>query len=464
MKAIRQIIAGAAAVALAACDTSVTNPGPVPDDFLNRPDAWPAMITGARRALANAYGSDGQAGGQVAYWGAAVSFEINPAGSTGSFGIPPQVQLGQLGPQDTEDDWTSSNHARFVAEDAIRRFNAIGGAPAQLLAEAFVYAGFANRLLGENFCESVLATATGAPGSAGPHTAYFLRADSHFTNAIAAAAGVPVDTIKTRIIRSAKGGRASVRASLASWGVAPYTWADAVADAQTIPDAFVFQLPYFTQSQDQFNYLFFSSANSPYRAHTQWYTFYESYFLTTDDPRTPWRKPVPPEETVGDALVDRFKNYLPDPSKPQVPWWPQTKHNRREAPIRLTSGWEMRLIEAEAALVAGTPDAAIDLMNLRRQTLSPVQPLFNTGVSLDSAWTLLKIERQVELWLEARRLGDLRRWIVKSVPGNYFDGVYVDTDADGVSDTRAEDMTAPTVRSLCFAVGQNEADTNPNYP
>jgi starch-binding outer membrane protein, SusD/RagB family len=458
MKAIRQMLAGAAAVALAACETSVTNPGPVPDDFLNRPDAWPAIVTGARRALANAYGSDALVNGQILYWVAAASFEINPAGSTGSFGIPPQVQLGQLNPQDTEDDWTSSNHARFVAEDAIRRFNAIGGAPAQLVAEARVYAGYANRLLGETFCESVLPTATGAPGSGGQHWAYFQRADSHFTNAIAAAAGVPVDTIKTRIIRTATGGRASVRASLASWGVSPYTWADAVADAQTIPDGFVFQLPYFDHSQDQFNYLFFASANSPYRAHTQWYTFYERYFLTTGDPRTPWRKPAAGEPTVGDALVDRFAPYLPSR---QVPWWPQTKHNRKDAEVRLTSGWEMRLIEAEAALVAGMPDAAITLMNLRRQGLSPAQPMFNVGVSLDSAWALLKVERQVELWLEARRLGDLRRWIERGAPGAYRDGVYADTNGDGVSDTRSEDMTG---RDLCFAVGQNEADTNPSYP
>jgi starch-binding outer membrane protein, SusD/RagB family len=461
MKAIRQIVAGAAVVTLPACETSVTNPGPVPDDFLNRPEAWPAMVTGARRALANAYGSDGQAGGQLLYWGAAVSFEINPAGSTGSFGIPPQVQLGQLNPQDTEDDWASSNHARFVPEDAIRRFNAIGGAPAQLLAEAFVYAGFANRTLGENFCESVLPTATGAPGSAGPHWAYFQRADSHFTNAIATAAGVPVDSIKTRIIRSATGGRASVRASLASWGVSPYTWAEAVADAQTIPDGFVFWLPYFDQSQDQFNYLFHASANSPYRAHTQWYTFYESYFLTTSDPRTPWRRPVAPEDTVGDALVDRFKDYLPDPSKPQVPWWPQTKYNRKDAPVRLTSGWEMRLIEAEAALVGGNVGPADSLMNIRRTALG--LPAI-ASASLVDAWGALKQERQVELWLEARRLGDLRRWIERGVPGAYRDGVYVDTNGDGVSDTRAEDMTAPRMRALCFAVGQNEADTNPNYP
>jgi starch-binding outer membrane protein, SusD/RagB family len=454
MKAVRQMLAGAAAVALAACDMSVTNPGPVPDDFLNRPDAWPAMVTGARRALANAYGSDGRDGGQLLYWGAAATFEINPAGSTGSFGIPPQVQLGQLNPQDTDDDWTSSNHARFVAEDAIRRFNAIGGAPAQLVAEALVYAGYANRLLGESFCRSVLPTATGAPGGDAPHTAYFLRADSHFTNAIAAAAGVPVDTIKTRIIRSATGGRASVRASLASWGVAPYTWADAAADARTIPDGFVFLLPYFDQSQDQYNYLYWAGANSPYRAHTEWRTFYEGYYLTTNDPRTTWRRPNPATEPdSGDAAVQKFGG--------RVPWWPQTKHNRRDAAVRLTSGWEMRLIEAEEALVAGLPDAAITLMNLRRQTLSPAQPMFNAGVSLDSAWALLKAERQVELWLEARRLGDLRRWIERGAPGAYRDGVYDDTNGDGISDTRSEDMTG---RDLCFAVGQNEADTNPNYP
>src|SRR6059036_2184189 len=77
---------------IAACDTSVTNPGLIGDDVLDKPESWSAVALGGRRALADAIGSSGTTGGQLLYWGAAVSFEINPAGSTGSYGIPTDVQ------------------------------------------------------------------------------------------------------------------------------------------------------------------------------------------------------------------------------------------------------------------------------------------------------------------------------------------------------------------------------------
>ena len=37
--------------------------------------------------------------------------------------------------------------------------------------------------------------------------------------------------------------------------------------------------------------------------------------------------------------------------------------------------------------------------------------------SLEEAWTHLRWERAVELWLEGRRLGDLRRWEITNAPG-----------------------------------------------
>src|SRR5881398_3849433 len=106
----------AVALLLTACDTSVTNPGLTPDDALDKPEAWPAIVVGARRALSDAIGSSSVTGGQLLYWGATVSFEINPAGSTGSYGIPTDVQAGFLTDATTSDDWTSSNLARYTAE------------------------------------------------------------------------------------------------------------------------------------------------------------------------------------------------------------------------------------------------------------------------------------------------------------------------------------------------------------
>jgi hypothetical protein len=62
---------------------------------------------------------------------------------------------------------------------------------------------------------------------------------------------------------------------------------------------------------------------------------------------------------------------------------------------------------------------------------------------LEEAWTALKRERGIELWLEGRRLGDLRRWLAAGAPGE------------------AEDMSG---RDTCFPIGTTELDTNPNVP
>src|SRR5207247_9330872 len=99
----------------------------------------------------------------------------------------------------------------------------------------------------------------------------------------------------------------------------------------------------------------------------------------------------------------------------------------------------MRLIEAEAALTGGNAAAAVDSMNRRRANLS--LPLYERTVSLDSAWTLLKTERAVELWLETRRLGDLRPGLRHDVPGAYSDGAYRGSSTDLLPGTPVEWVT-----------------------
>jgi len=144
-----------------------------------------------------------------------------------------------------------------------------------------------------------------------------------------------------------------------------------------------------------------------------------------------------------------------------VPFWPEAKHNATTSPIRLSSGWEMRLIEAEAALVAGDTATARAKMNIRRANLALPGVTFTTPTE---AWTALKTERALELWLEARRLGDIRRWLVNGTPGDLVDGTYRANRTDVLHATPIETMTSPAQRSQCFPVGRNERETNPNVP
>jgi len=449
----------AALLVAAACDTGVTNPGLIPDQALDKPEAWPAVVVGARRSLSDAIGSSALTGGQLLYWGAAVSFEINPAGSTGSFGIPTDVQTGLPTDATVNADWTSSNVARYTPEAAVARFKRVMPdtlfPKSTLVAQVYLYAGFANRLLGENFCQSVIPIRDPdptqfklLPGNLGSHTLYFRRADSAFTNALGVfTASGKTDTQTVNFIRAAYAGRASVRADLATYGLVP--WADALADAALVPDTAKFQVPYSAASPDQYNYLYWARANQSFRAHTQWGTFYEGYYRTTRDPRAKWDTTA----LNGDAAVAKFGG--------RVPFWPEAKYTTTAAPVRLSSGWEMRLIEAEAALVAGDTATARAKMNLHRTALALPGVTFTT---VTEAWTALKTERAIELWLEARRLGDLRRWIDNSVPGDYVDGTYRGLVGDILHTTPIETMTTPVGRALCFPVGRNERETNPNIP
>ena len=460
---MRTRAAAVVALLLAGCDTSVTNPGLTPDEQLDKPAAWPAVVVGARRALSDAIGSSAGPVSQLLYWGAAVTFEINPAGSTGSYGIPTDVQAGLPTDATMNGDWTQSNVARYAAEAAVARFRRVMPDtlfPKSLfVAQAYLYAGFANRLLGENFCQSVIPVEVPdpshyvlAPGNLGSHTLYFLRADTAFTNALAVfTATGKTDTQTVNFIRAAYAGRAAVRADLASYGLGP--WSDATADAALVPDTAKFLAPYSAASPDQYNYLYWARANQSFRAHTEWGTFYEDYYRRTRDPRVRWDTTTK-SDTLGDAAVAKFGG--------RVPFWPEAKYATTSAPVRLSSGWEMRLIEAEAALVGGDVATAVTKMNLRRTNLA--LPLYDPAITLDSAWTLLKLERAIEFWLEARRIGDLRRWIANNTPGAYVDGTYRASYPGTLSPTPIETMTTPVARALCFPVGRNERETNPNVP
>jgi hypothetical protein len=104
---------------VAACDTKVSNPGPVQDEFLNDRNAAAAMVNGAGRALA-------QGMNWISYTGAAVAREIHPAGSTGSFGITTRWQTGELNGDDVDLDthWEQAQRARWLAEETLRRLEA----------------------------------------------------------------------------------------------------------------------------------------------------------------------------------------------------------------------------------------------------------------------------------------------------------------------------------------------------
>jgi hypothetical protein len=410
------LVAGAA-LALGACDLSVDNTAPK-DASLDQPQAFKAVVNGAHLALSLAIG-------QASFFGGDAAREITEGGRIHPTKLP--VIDGQMTVDGIPNNpWNAMQTARFVGEDAARRISSVLGADAAkntLYARALLYAGYANRLIAENNCETVI-----DGGAATTITDSYKRAEDFFTKAIDAATASGDATALT----AAHAGRASVRLVLKNN-------AGALEDAALVPNTFVFQAAFDALAEANYNFIYWVSANQPYRSHTLWHTYADQYFTDTGDPRVAYAKSstVPNAELTG------------------VPWYFQQKFKTRDAPVNLSSGREMRLIEAEIALRNNDVATAMAKINSIRTTvvsMTTTQPLAAlTAADITEAWTHLRHERFIELFLEARRLGDLRRWVDDKTPGTL-------TQYENIAGTEA---VGGRVR-LCLPIAQVERANNGN--
>jgi hypothetical protein len=252
------------------------------------------------------------------------------------------------------------------------------------------------------------------------------RGEAWFTTALE----IGQNLNKQDIIHAAHAGRASVRLALGDW-------AGAATDAASVPTTFAFNMDYFDLDTDQTNRIFWAGAGTPYKAHTVWRTVYQQYYTETRDPRVAWTD----TGTDGDAAVMDLG---------RVPFYRQEKHFRRTSPIRLSSGREMRLIEAEVLLNNSDWAGALTIINDLREAIGVV-PV--TASNLEEGWARLKRERGIELWLEGRRMHDLRRWQIGNAPGA-LDPLELPGDASRLSSTQ----------TLCYAIPKSERETNKNIP
>jgi hypothetical protein len=409
-RAVR-LLALALLVPAGGCDLTVVNAGPVQDDFLNEPGAHAAVVAGIELNLALGMN-------MLNFFGSDVSKEYTQGGRIHPIKLPPLPrQLDHIATELPNNAWNTAHTARWVAEDGVRRLRESmegGFASSPLAAQALLYAGYANRALGENMCEAVVDG--GAPQDRSIH---LQTAEQYFTEAVevGSAAG------RADLATAAQAGRASVRLFLGDD-------AGAVADAGAVPVDFVYEMLYATNPTEHNNWINYISSNTPYRAHSVWDTYYEDYYQDTGDPRTAWG-------TDPDQLTAEFEN---------VPWYFQLKYPDLDSPLRLSSGREMVLIQAEVELRAGDVPAAMILINSLRAGLvsdhdgTPVADW--AAANETEAWTALKRERGIELWLEARRLGDLWRWVDDGTPG----------DMEDVTD----------LIRLCFPIAPSEIQTNEN--
>jgi hypothetical protein len=236
----------------------------------------------------------------------------------------------------------------------------------------------------------------------------------------------------------------------------------------------------------QRNHVYWAAADLPYRSITVRFTFFDDYYTETGDPRTPWAQYLKEESAVCAGALSGYGS---------VPCTQQLKYTSQDDDIRVASGAEMRLVEAEAMLRMdpGSWPAAMGVINANRArhisdlTEVPLEPWAAT--SLDEAWTILKRERGIELWLEARRFADLRRWepyileygtldadgqtvlpLTSSTPGTLdwpdFEGQMPNPEANIFTTnlrgrTAIEDQSIP--REYCYNISNTERSNNPNF-
>jgi hypothetical protein len=384
--ALTLVLAGGL-LATSACDFGVTNPGRIDDDALNSEQALPTLVVGMGADLSRVVDD-------IGYFMGIASRDI---WHTGAFEPEQFMQEGQIEPRHVNGLWSNMHTARWVAEHGIDRIRDVlgdGFNASPLATEAHVWAGYSNRVLGENVCFAIIDG--GAPQDRSVH---FQRAEEYFNTAITMAQSQG----ETDLLRAAYAGRAQVRLDQGNY-------AGAAEDAAKVPLDYHFQAKFSDNSSREWNWL--ANESHKRRYFTVWGTWAAEI---TDDPRVPWVD----EGVLG---VDGLS-----------PFYRQDKYPEWSSDIDLSAGDEMRLIEAEALLRSNDVTGAVAKINeVRTAAGVPTVSADNT----DDAWTALRTERNIVLWMEGRHLFELVR----------FNDPFLSN------------------RGKCIPISQDEAATNPNVP
>lgn len=396
----RGALVAAVAFAVAACGGmfDVVNPGPITDDALEQAAAGKTVFFGVVADVEYAVN-------EVAFFSSLASGDISPDATRPWNQAPGE---GRLLPQDGEWVWEPGQLGRWHAEEGIERLKRTQSDPDRnpLIAGAHLWAGYANRLMGDNMCITVI-----DGGEPQEWTEWYERAVSHFETArsMATAIGASLDTV-----------RLAALAGLAQSHLILGNYDQAASFARQIPDDFLWLAHRSEGSGREYNWMY--QETHEITQVTVWGTYVDSLGPGAD-PRTPFLR----TEKKGASGTK--------------PFYQQRKYTARGSDIALAKGREMRLIEAEVLLRKGDVPGAMNRINYVRGLVG-VSPV--TATTPADAWVALDRERMLELWLEGRRLKDRQRFSDPPL------------SAWSVAFMRGRDR--------CFPPSQKELDTNRNIP
>jgi starch-binding outer membrane protein, SusD/RagB family len=472
-------LAGLAAIAIltTACDLEVFSPATVDEASLDTHNAIEALWSGALGQVSHL--GPGQAGaGGLFTFGALRTDELvhsgHPNGPTDNFGPLPHLRAYSDGlPIEphwdaVEDLWNQAMMTRYVADFGVQRsreiYNAFADDPVANVRDKVTrdrirmhaWAGVAYRLLGDHLCHAVI---DGGPMQ--PREVYYERALAALNDGIAFAEANQVLDVDEFGTTAAYAVRAQINMLLGNWEAAE-------ADAGRVVTGYGGLQTEHTDTEAAFRQ----------RLYLRWLDYLEDRHMTVwGTPFLEWGWNTSQSAGFRNDYRVTYSRHRTN-ANPHREWgtdqrriWRrQTKELSIYGSLRLAKGTEMRLIESEAMLRRGDWQGAINKINeLREWWNAPTggrlerdgRPLdmLEMPASQEEAWELLMRERGIELWLEGRRLADIRRWQVD--PGFVpFTVVRETTTGDAENDPRRNVLDIQG--DFCIPVSATERRLNPN--
>lgn len=399
IKTMRRL-AGVALVATAGlfgCSDSdlfdVKNPGKILDDDLNTSEGVSALVVGMSSDFSSSYDS-------YSFMQARLTDEMAGSGSYFSTG---RLRRGLFDSEDADGYWNGVHRARWVSEAGIQRMQEIEGFTFQgseLTARAYLLGGLANRWFGEGFCEVLFsAPFESDDGSPQPRSAAFERAIPELEAAISHGQSAGASDVVT----AAHGALASVLAWLGRWD-------EAMTHSAQVPTDFVYNAVYSDNSGRETNQIWNESHG---RHEISAYGSLAGSFPEPGDPRAPFT----------DCTVDANNCPSANGADGETAHYRQEKYPDQGGDIPLVKGTEMRLLEAERAILQNdlaTFNAKVNAVRAHHGLAAVTATEIGAGITggadggpnLTSmtAWDILDRERHLTNWLEGRRLWDLHRW------------------------------------------------------
>lgn len=472
---IPPVLGVAAAFALAGCVETELQ-GVILNEDIDQPDLLLPLVRGVNSELTDNFRgiNDG-----VPHITAVATDEVTNDGTDLS---EERLSVAEYSTRPGEFAWEQLHEAAWAGYHALSIIEEVLGAEATesspLTAQALVVSGWSERMLGETFCEVVYnygpdsgplyegeGQARFDPSGAVSRDSAFVRSVTAFERALAIAEaalatgeeapdGDPIFDPQ-RLVYKAHGGLAQAYADLGQWDLA-------AQHASQVPDDFVAYEYQDEQAEDNQMYNTFYENDDI----TLWNT--PAVLLWPDDPRVPFTRCGEFEDGPRTEPGDEDDIEDLDCGSPSgeyraesntIPMYRSDKYTSSDDDVAMVRGAEMRLIRAEAALVAGDLGGFTIQINAARDIygLAPIEQPASAGAleypnAEDDAWSILDRERYLTLHLEGRRYWDFERW----------DHPFVSQNT--VMTTRLLEEFGSIARASCFPIADIECDANGGLP